>query len=661
MVDRVSRYAVAESGPEAVAIANVNQIVAFSTHYPVFPCHRVDKSPLTQRGFKDATQVEQQIRDWWRRWPDALVAVPTGHVSGLVLIDYDEYKGDPASQQWITEHSDALLAARIHSTRRGGRHFFFSSRDKAYRSLNGGVLGGAKRYAVDVKAEGGYVIWWPFHGGAIVQGQGDEAPPIPTGLIDELESGKGAQIGEFSTHTPIEWDRERPSLVAALGFVSPVDRDNWLRVGMALHDASAGSESGFQLWHSWASGSLTGHSPDGYKGEADCRYTWKHFASQRETVVRIGSLYALAAGEGWQRSPLARTKHPKPDIATLVPRNINQIAQTKVVGREWFFASLIPAGAFLIVGRPKVGKSWLLLQLALCAAGGGVFLGYESLLIPEVLYIAAEDDESRIQTRLSTYRLGEAPSGLHVVVRDEFTVWATEYSKHYSLPQFLDAYLEGHGRTKFVILDTETTCRQMWSGERVSRDASITRKDYQEVRDFDSLALKHSAFIGLVNHTSKRKNGSWFDIHELINRTNTALAGASGSIVLADPPDRDPFDEKSKLRVLGVRGRDLRDDILLAVEQNDLAVFENKGPFVKHQQTQAELQILEGLERLSTDTGGTGEQWFPAKAIAEEIGAKAGNVQRSISRMMRANRYTWKEWRLETKPKKGMRLLKKDA
>jgi hypothetical protein len=43
----------------------------------VFPCKQ-DKTPHTERGFKDATCGEGIIADWWSRWPDALVGVPTG-------------------------------------------------------------------------------------------------------------------------------------------------------------------------------------------------------------------------------------------------------------------------------------------------------------------------------------------------------------------------------------------------------------------------------------------------------------------------------------------------------------------------------------------------------------------------------------------------------
>ena len=51
---------------------------------PVFPTNPLDKKPLTANGFKDATVDEVQIREWWTRWPNAMIAAPTGVASAHV-------------------------------------------------------------------------------------------------------------------------------------------------------------------------------------------------------------------------------------------------------------------------------------------------------------------------------------------------------------------------------------------------------------------------------------------------------------------------------------------------------------------------------------------------------------------------------------------------
>src|SRR5215470_19879266 len=56
---------------------------------PVFPTNPLDKKPLTSSGFRDATTDEAQIRAWWAKWPNAMLAAPTGAASGMWVVDLD--------------------------------------------------------------------------------------------------------------------------------------------------------------------------------------------------------------------------------------------------------------------------------------------------------------------------------------------------------------------------------------------------------------------------------------------------------------------------------------------------------------------------------------------------------------------------------------------
>jgi hypothetical protein len=67
----------------------------------------------------------------------------------------------------------------------------------------------------------------------------------------------------------------------------------------------------------------------------------------------------------------------------------------------WAVPEIIPEGSVLLVGPPKIGKSWLVLSIALAAAmDDGMALG---LKIPKrpVLYMALEDGDRRLQARCS--------------------------------------------------------------------------------------------------------------------------------------------------------------------------------------------------------------------------------------------------------------------
>src|ERR1035441_6600317 len=86
----------------------------YATHdFPVFPlhsapggvcscgdldCQNPGKHPQTAHGFKDATQDQDRIAAWWKRWPDANVGIPTGAASGLLVVDCDPRNGGPADR-----------------------------------------------------------------------------------------------------------------------------------------------------------------------------------------------------------------------------------------------------------------------------------------------------------------------------------------------------------------------------------------------------------------------------------------------------------------------------------------------------------------------------------------------------------------------------------
>ena len=79
----------AERGDNGGAVVASTELAAAALAYAergwrVFPVRR-DKTPLTRRGFKDATDDASVIRGWWKRWPDGGVAVATGSESGLVV------------------------------------------------------------------------------------------------------------------------------------------------------------------------------------------------------------------------------------------------------------------------------------------------------------------------------------------------------------------------------------------------------------------------------------------------------------------------------------------------------------------------------------------------------------------------------------------------
>jgi hypothetical protein len=137
----------------------------------VFPCRWKEpgrKRPLTPHGFHDASQDPAIITKWWRQWPEALIGMPTGPASGLVVLDIDIK--DPRANGFDTledlGHSILPETPMVH-TASGGLHVYFDAGDRELRN-SAGLIGPG----LDVRGDGGYVIlpspgsgyeWDPLH------------------------------------------------------------------------------------------------------------------------------------------------------------------------------------------------------------------------------------------------------------------------------------------------------------------------------------------------------------------------------------------------------------------------------------------------------------------------------------------------------------------
>ncbi|HYI82856.1 MAG TPA: AAA family ATPase [Acetobacteraceae bacterium] len=78
---------------------------------------------------------------------------------------------------------------------------------------------------------------------------------------------------------------------------------------------------------------------------------------------------------------------------------------------------LLPVGYTVLAGPPKLGKSWLLLQLGLAVAAGEDLFG-QGTAQGAALYLALEDGEHRMQGRMRRL-LGDRapPAGLSIATK----------------------------------------------------------------------------------------------------------------------------------------------------------------------------------------------------------------------------------------------------
>jgi hypothetical protein len=126
---------------------------------PVFPC-KPDKSPYTPRGFHDATVDPAKVRMYWNRHRSAAIGVPTGDVSGLLVLDVDVDAARGLDGLADLGAFPELPETRTIRTPRGGLHKCFK--------CPAGMRGRNLTPALEVKANGQYVIVPPSPGYKVI-------------------------------------------------------------------------------------------------------------------------------------------------------------------------------------------------------------------------------------------------------------------------------------------------------------------------------------------------------------------------------------------------------------------------------------------------------------------------------------------------------------
>ena len=193
--------------------------------------------------------------------------------------------------------------------------------------------------------------------------------------------------------------------------------------------------------------------------------------------------------------------------------------------------TLLPQGLSILAGAPKIGKSWLALDLALHVSKGEPMWGLASTQ-GGVLYLCLEDSFRRIQERLCNIT-ADVPDNLF------FAVQAGTIAD--GLCDQIAAVKEAHADLTLVIVDTFQLIRNG------SNDISYAG-DYDEVRTVKELADRLGISILLIHHL--RKMGDSDPLNKISG--TTGLSGAADAVFILDRTERGQADAH-----LDCTGRDI--------------------------------------------------------------------------------------------------------
>ncbi|MBR3815731.1 MAG: AAA family ATPase [Clostridia bacterium] len=194
--------------------------------------------------------------------------------------------------------------------------------------------------------------------------------------------------------------------------------------------------------------------------------------------------------------------------------NLDELFESVYRSKPAIVENLIYPGTYILAGAPKVGKSFLVAQLAYHIATGQRLWDYE-VKQSTVLYLALEDDHHRLQKRMNRMFGVDGTTDLY------FAITAKKLGE--GLEDQLEEFINLHPDTRLIIIDTLQKIRQG------NGDSYSYANDYECVGNLKKFADQKEICLLIVHHTRKQQASDKFD---MISGTTGILGCADGAFVL---------------------------------------------------------------------------------------------------------------------------------
>lgn len=280
---------------------------------------------------------------------------------------------------------------------------------------------------------------------------------------------------------------------------------------------------------------------------------------------------------------------------------IADLYDTEFPEPAWAIPGILPAGLTLFGGRPKVGKSWLMLQAACAVGTGGRFLG-KPIERGAVLYLALEDSPRRLQDRIQ--KQGIPRHALISFCRE----WRPLHKGGF------DDLLRELERAAYRLVVIDTLTRAF---------PGIDQKERHRIEPFldqlQTLALGRNLAIAFNDHTRKPMGQNEDPVDDIMDSTGKT-APADGVLALYKQQG------KPGARLMG-RGREYEDfDYLLAWDRVTCC-WQLEGETGAVRLTERRQEIIDALTKLGRATLTT---------IAKTIGQPKGNTYTRLQDLVTA-------------------------
>jgi hypothetical protein len=222
---------------------------------------------------------------------------------------------------------------------------------------------------------------------------------------------------------------------------------------------------------------------------------------------------------------------------------------------KWIAENILPEGLSMLVGKPKVGKSWMALDLGLAVASGGIFLG-ERCEDGDVLALFLEDNERRLQSRIT------AMLGANKADWPRRLSYSTEWPRlSDGGTELIEEWIKSVPKPRLIIVDILERVRDRTSSKS---NASAYTTDYEALTALHRIATEHRLSILVLHHQRK---AAAEDLMDTVSGTG-GLGGALDTLLVLGKDEVGSF--------LYGRGRDL-EEFRHAVQQSKDMRYQNLG------------------------------------------------------------------------------------
>lgn len=230
--------------------------------------------------------------------------------------------------------------------------------------------------------------------------------------------------------------------------------------------------------------------------------------------------------------------------------SMSELYETVYESKPPLIDGFLYPGTYLFVGAPKLGKSFLMAQLAYHISTGTPLWDMPTKK-GTVLYLALEDDYGRLQKRLYRMFGTESTENLY------FSISAKQLGC--GLDEQLGNFINEHPDTVLIIIDTLQKVRE------IGGDNYSYASDYDIIARLKQLADRYGICLLLVHHTRKQSAEDQFD---MISGTNGLLGAADGAFLLRKEK------RTGNAATLDVSGRDQQDQRLYLERDTERLVWE---------------------------------------------------------------------------------------